>query len=437
MRLLGSLTRNIRDWNSPLGTMAVRGVGMAMNFAALALNARWVGPASLGSVIAVNSAAFLGGVLCSAGLSTLLLREITGDLMRGNLPLAAARYYCAVRRTLVISGGALLLAFAFGTAQWRGILPARIGTFGPMEVFSLGLCTLGLATQSLGLGVVRALKHPALSGVFQFCTMPVMFVLILLGLRATQSVITPTQTLAALVLATGANTIAVNLFVSRRLGRAGTTETNLLPWAAARALWSLNVLSAASANSLVLLGAYLLSPERVAVIGVPFRICNLPMTVVTAMGAYYSPLIREAHLQGDHPRLRRELRESQWLGGAVVVPVLLLALFLPKTALSWFAIHDASASNVFLIFAIAQTLIAGCGVAEQYLAMLDRTKVAVRITQFSLLGTVVAVALLARPISPLALGLAWSLFGVLRQVSLLWACRTIHLPAPSRAAANP
>lgn len=418
---LSSLHRQL-NWNSPWGTMAVRVIGIAANFGTLALIARLANQESLGLIIALNGAAFLGGTLFSLGIPTQLLRTLTGHLLANDDGAAAFEYHHGMVMVLKISLFGMLGVAAGAALQITGWLPS-LGSIGPNELAVAGCCSLSMALQFVSFSALRALKQPALSGFFQFCSPPLLLLILLLALRLGLGKSIPTS--AAIWSLAGASMInagLVHFALKRRLSQAPAAIEFRFRWRDIAALWLLSVLSAASANIILLLAAAFLSPAQVALLGVPFRVCNLPMTVVSALGAYYAPLIREAHLQQDVPKQRRQLVESQWIGAVLVSPVLFFAWVAPELVLRWFSIHGPEAVGLFRAFAVAQTAIAACGVSEQYLAMLDQAGWAARMTQWSLAGIVLTALVLPRPISPLALALTWSGFVVARQVALWSAC---------------
>lgn len=412
------LLRNVRDWDSPLGTMAVRVAGLGVNFGVLAFIAKLAGQESLGLVIALNSAAFVGGAVLSYGVPTFLLKTMTGYFLAEQPGLAAAEYRRGLTVVIKASAMGIGVAAVFAACQSAGMLPV-LGSLGAVEILAAGVCSVSLAVQFVGLSAVRALKQPAMSGAFQFFTQPLLLLCATMAGLGLWGDLSARTTVAVVCTGIVGNAILVLAYARKRLQEACPAELVPLPKSELRSLWLLSMLSNASANAPLILAAALFTPAGVALLGVPFRICNLPMTLIVALGTYYAPLLRESFIQNNAPRQAKELRESQLIGGVLVLPVLLGAGLLPAPILGLFGLHDAMAESLFLLFAVSQLLIASCGVSEQYLAMVGKARVANVYTLAGLLGMVVAGPVLFSRYGALGLGSAWAFFAVARQLGLL------------------
>lgn len=416
------LVRQVSDWNSPAGTMAVRAVGLAVNFGVLAVIARWAGQEVLGVIIVLNGAAFLGGGVGSLGIPTLLLKTIPGCLLIGEKVIAAAHYRRGLRIVSFTSAGIAIALALIALAQGLRLLPASIGSFGPLEVTAMGVCSLAMAIQFVGISAIRAVKKPAWSGVFQFCTPPLLLAVFVCVSYVWLGTVTRGIGVGALILTMLLNAGFVTIFARRELGRGHAASLEPITWPETRSMWLVGVLGSAASNIPLLFAAMLLDPVSVAITGISYRICNLPMTVVSALGAYYAPMIREAYLRRDLRLMRGELKESQWLGALLVFPVLLAAILFPDLTLGLFRIHNSHAVVVLRIFAFAQLVIASCGVCEQYLSMLGRATLAFRISLVACLLIAVSSWTSAANWGVIGLALAWTTFSALRQLTLWSMC---------------
>ncbi len=405
--------------------MGIRVLGLAANFVVLMVIARWMGQDVLGLVIAINGAAFFGGTLLSMGVPTVLLKTLTDHLVVNDRSKFYAEYLRGLKIVITIGFAGCIFTVVLAALQVCHILPEKIGSLGSAEIIALGVCSLCMAIQLVVTSAIRALRQPAWSGFFQFCSPPLFLFAAFAAARALYPDVSLSVGLNAQTVSFVGNTILMLVFF-RRAAHNETLSCTLddFSWIDARGFWILSFLSSAAANAPVLLATILFDPSTIALIGVPFRIANLPMTIVTALGAYYSPLIREAHLLENWDRMRSELVQSQWIGSILVFPFLVTAIVAPTWLLGLFHIHSATAEIVLLVFTCAQLIIASCGVCSQYLAMTNLQDKASRLTLISLVSISVLAILLGKYWGACGVAVIWASFSSIRQLALRQICPT-------------
>lgn len=425
-------TQRSLGWHSSLGTMIVRILGIALNLGVLATVAKVGGASVLGITVTLGGMSFVLGTIYSVGLPTYVLRAVTDALVHENYPLALAEYCRSLRWINAVSLSCLAVIAALALSQQYFLAPGALGVLGRVELLALGTAGWATALQFAGLSLLRALRLPSGSALLQFSTPPIFLGLCMIGAWAVSSELTVSTGALAFAIASWCNA-ALTLYWGRRLIHSARRPTLLqaLPWGEIRSMWLLGMMSSIASNLPLIIGALFLSTLELAALGVPFRICNIPATIVAALGAYYAPRIREAHVLNESGGGVGELKESQWLGTALVLPLLVVAVSAPLPVLGVFEIKSEVAVLLLRIFAFAQIIIAGCGVSEQYLMMQGRSLFAAKIT------FVCSVLCLGLAIfggyywGAIGLGLAWAIMAIIKQVTLCRACyahRSSHDP---------
>lgn len=412
-------------WNSAAMSMAIRGLGLVANFVSLIGIARFSDEETLGVLIILNGAAFFLGTLFSLGFPTQLLKSLPDHLVNGDLAGALVEYRRALRFTVL---GCLFLVCGAGgvvSLQHLGFLAPKIGSLGSGELVALAVGGSCMALQFVGLSVIRARRQVAWSSVFQFCT-PVLFLFSgFLFCHLAWPVVTKESGLTVFTVAFLANTVLVIAYAGRLLRGAGRTSIRPLDWREVRSFWLMGLLSSGAANLPFLLATFLLMQSQLASIAVPFRIANLPMTIVGTLGAYYAPLIRECHAKGDRGGRRRHLVNSQWIGGGLVAPLLFASFVCPEWVLGFFHVKSGEAVHLLQLFVLAQAIIASCGVCSQYLAMLDLSGWVNLWTVCSIIGVALCSISFFDWAGIFAIGASWALFSCWRQVALRLRCERI------------
>ena len=410
--------------NAAISTMAVRILGLLINLCVLALVGRYADQASLGIVIVLNAAAFVGGVVCSAGLPTWILRAISEHRVDGKLDRIGAEYERAFKKVRQLSTFTVMAASVTAYAQHSGLVP-EIGVFGALETCALGVCSAALGVQLLDTSLMRSLKRPVLAGAFQFCSQPLCLLISLIALSGVAGETSRIVTVFAITAGIVLNAVVVHCYLRCCLNLP-TRSVYLDPIdeRSVRSFWMLSLVGSASAQAPLIVAAVMLSPSAATLIGIPFRICNLPMTIVAALGSYYAPSLREAFIRSDISAQRRDLLQSQWLGGLFVTPLVVVSWVAPERLLDLFSASADTGPILLRMFSVAQLAIASCGVSEQHLAMIGREKTATIAACLCLFTVMVTGCLLSSVFGALGVGGVWIVASVVRQFYVLSASRS-------------
>jgi O-antigen/teichoic acid export membrane protein len=374
------------------GLMGARLAGAGFGFLSQLLIARAFAPEQAGiAFLALSVTTFLSLVL-TGGYHAIGLTYLARYQAFGRQRLVRS-FLEAARRDML-----LLALMALGLAGLLWLLPADRSVVA--AAFWGTLAAIPLAAIRLNNSAANAQKRFALSYAPDFVFRPVLLLLVVLslvGLGATQSVLSLLVSLPLIALAVAAGqSLLLGPDDALRMGDGGNGKA-LAPFFRGRAAAMLAVTLAggATADLVVMIGGLFLPVEEVAVLGVAIRVATLAGFFAMASQQFVLRDLVSARASGSPAALETVLHRTNVTSLLTIGAVLLGLAVLGPTILAVFGPHYAAAYWPLLVFLLGQAVRVMGGMNAQILALGGHQTRSAALCLAVVAGLVVLAALLA------------------------------------------
>jgi O-antigen/teichoic acid export membrane protein len=180
------------------------------------------------------------------------------------------------------------------------------------------------------------------------------------------------------------------------------------------------LLAVATAHLPIVVAPALLTPLDVAAFAVAFRVAALATTILNALTGYYAPRYSRMLARQDSDGLRGLLRESQWTGAVMALPLVLLVPVSPWVFSAFGAEYDVAAAP-FAALVVGQFFNAATGVVAYVVSLSgsERALLILRLCTACVLPAGWGIMILIDSANPVVFAAVYSAFLVVTNASSL------------------